>query len=1090
MKLDGLLSTLLFLLPTLSLQAADERRINGDRIELAAGETATSFTVGINGGEFVADSAATLTGTLTLEALAANGLTASVVARSLRDVTQDDWRKTQRIAGTRTDATIDFDTGVFGTPAERTMWGVGGTDGDWDNFSFQWDGWLRVFGNNVDLATSSDDGSRVWIDLDGDGLTSAKEWGSNNWGNGQGTTQRPVHRHLASGVYRMRVQYEEGGGGNTMRLWWNDDPHGGVQRTEWYVVPVAGFAPAARLNISGAVTLRGPIQGDGTLVLGDGVRLGVIPAGVHLRITGQVTLDADLDLRQARIEIATGGVLDCAGHQVRMNAPAGDGTIDLGGGRLALDATVQTLRIAGTGTLSTTSALELAYLSPDIVVASGTVRAGNRCVARVSLAAPLTTIISLSESTPGSLEIVARITVPANAPAGLGLGAWRAERTGLWFQTVHREPLKAGTQTITLRLDTLAQLVAEGHGTTWSSTTAIDADRIGLFLYADVPSTVEIALDTLTRPVTASNTTNLLTALRYDDFDGTSSHAVTGARWSLSTVPLPYPSEPYDPATYALDLTVVQPDGRVVTLAGFHNQPVTSLDRGDLETFIPNGAPRFEVRFRPSQAGRHRLRLSAVRAGAATTTIELPDLEVSGPAWDGITRVDAGDPRFFSAGGAFVWPNGCNLNSTYDTRSTDTLQTKLTPDRGTFTRAAYLERLAAGGGTGCETWLSPWNLGLEWTPKWPGFRGTGRYHDGHAWALDQFLDRAETLGVHVNLSIFNHGMARNGGSPEDDWKFHPYFQGNGGWLETPDGLFNDERAFTHQQAMFRYLGARYGDSPALLGWKLWAEVNLANAPHDDVVAWHDRAAQALHERDPYRHPITTHWCGDWNNADRAIAAFDSINYLTIDAYHGDETFIAELLNQSTRDPLRRSLGLANTGKPILVTEFGGSAGACSRERMRAEFAIGPWVGFVSGHAGAPMLWWFEWIDQEDRYGAFGALARFTKGEDLRGKNAQCIAPPVSAPAAALWCRAWSRPGRILGYLVDRAWGMTGGAGAKIVTASVHIGDEVPAGKMRLEWWDPDTGTIISQTDLAHGGHGLDIQPPTFSRHLAFKLWRN
>jgi len=1082
-------------IPICSIWAADERHLDGERIELATGDTATSFVVGINDGDLTAEHAANLTGKITLEALSANGLTATVIANSLRGVIQDDWRTTQTIAGTRTDATIDFPSGTFGTHAEHTSWGIDGTDGDWDNFSFQWDGWLRVFSNDVDLATSSDDGSRVWIDLDGNGVPSPKEWGSNSWGNGQGTTQRTVHQHLAAGVYRMRVQYEEGGGGNSMRLLWNDTDHGaadhgGTDKNNWSLVPAEGFAPAARLTITGPVTVRGPVVGEGTLVMGNGAQLASAPHGPRLTITGNVTLAADLDLRQTNVLIPEGGVLHLSGHHLQLGTPRGNGTIALDHGHLELIGTHTELSVDGNGTLSTSGTLTLAHLATDVDITSGTVHASDRCVARVPLAAPLTTVIPISEAAGGPLEIVARITVPAGAPAGLGLGAWRADRTGLWFQHVRRESLRVGTQMITLRLDPEAMLVAEGHGTTWSGSTAIDADRVGLFLFSDVPSTAEIGIDAQIHPLTTPVANNGFADVHLDHFDGTLSHAVTGKRWSVSVVPQPYPSEPFDPAAYALDLTVVQPDGSVVTLAGFHNQPVTSIDRGDIEIFTPASSPHFEVRFRPSQPGKYRLRLTAVRAKAATTFIDLPDLDVTGQPWDGITRVDAGDPRFFSAGGAFVWPSGCNLNSTYDTRSESALQTKLTPDRGSYTRGAYLERLAAGGGTGCETWLSPWNMGLEWTPGWPGFRGTGRYHDGHAWALDQFLDRAEELGVRVNLSLFNHGMARNGSSPEDDWKFNPYFRGNGGWLETPDGIFNDDRAFTHQQALFRYLGARYGDSPALLGWKLWAEVNLANAPNEDVVAWHDRAAQALHTRDPYQHPITTHWCGDWNNANRAIAAFPSINYLTIDAYHGDETFIAELLNQSTRDPLRRSLGLANTGKPILVTEFGGSAGACSRERMRAEFALGPWAGFVSGHAGAPMLWWFEWIDQEDRFGVFGALAKFTAGEDLRGKNAQCFAPSISAPNAPLWCRAWSRPGRILGYVVDRTWGMAGGAGTLITEASIHIGDEVPAGSMHLEWWDPDTGRILAQSDLAHGGQTLDVHPPAFSKHLAFKLWRN
>jgi hypothetical protein len=1016
---------LLWLIPTLCAVAA-ERRIDGERIELAPGDTSSAFVIGVHGGEFIASRPARLSGSLTFESISASGpassptsrLTASIVARSLRGVMEDDWRKTQTIAGTRIDAKIDFPKAAFGSKAERLKWKIAGDNSDWNNFSVQWDGWLRILSDDIALATSSDDGSRVWLDLNGNDRVDEGEWGSNGWGNNQAATPTAVHRHLTPGLYHVRVQYEEGDGANSMRLLWTDAAHrvreddgqadGPGER--WYTVPEEGFTPGAVVTLraeNSALTIQGPLMGLGTVILGDGVHLANVPRGPQLTIAGQVTLAADLDLRQTSISFSSGGVLHLDGHALQLGALTGAGSIDVGHGALTLAPGSTKLDITGSGTLSTSGRLTLANLSPAVVVSAGTVQVGDRTVLQQALAAPLTTIITLSESAGGPQEITARISVPADAPPGLGVGAWRADRSGLWFQSLYRQRLTAGVNDIVLPLDQQAPLMAEGHGRSWNPTAAADTQRVGLFLYADVPSTARVHIDATVRSLSLPSAStpaasapaasapaasapaarNRLTILDLEHFDGTSSHAQTGKRWSLSALPLPYPDAPCDPATYALDLTVVQPDGRVLTLAGFHDQPVTAIDDGNRETFTPKGPPRFQVRFRPSQSGRHRLRLTATRSGAPATVIELPDLEVSGQPWDGITRVDAEDPRFFSAGGAFVWPSGCNLNSTYDLRSKETLNTKVTVDRGSFTRGAFLERLAAGGGSGCETWLSPWNLGLEWTPGWPGFRGTGRYHDGHAWALDQFLDRAEELGVRVNLSLFNHGMARAGNGAEDDWKYHPYFRGNGGWLDTPDQLFTDERAFTAQKALFRYLGARYGDSPALLGWKLWAEVNLVHAPNEKVNAWHDRAAQALHARDPYQHPITSHWCGDWTAVNRTIAGFASIDYLTIDAYHGDGTAIAELLNQSTRDPLKKQLGLAKLGKPILVTEFGGHAWACSRERMRAELAIGPWAGFVSGHAGAPMLWWFEWIDQEDRFGVYGALAKFTRGEDLRGKNA-------------------------------------------------------------------------------------------------------
>ncbi len=1097
---------------TVAICAAEDRRLDGEDLALAAGLTDTHFTIGINGATLTATAPATLAGTLSLEALGATGLTASVVAISLRAVTEDDWRSTQVIAGTRVDTQIFFPTAAPGTAAERKRWGIGGNDGDWANFSFQWDGWLRVFTNGTDLATNSDDGSRVWIDRNGDGQISSDEWGDNGWTTGHGAVQATVQHGLNAGMYRMRVQYEEGDGANSMQLLWND-PNGDGQHPNpgktWQVVPVEGFVTAAKVSVSGPVTVVGPVLGEGTLALGEGARLGVVPQHANLIIDGHVSLAADLDLRQTTVNLAPDATLDLAGHRLRAGRIAGTGTLDLTGGELDIVPGTFAAKLRGAGSITCVGSLTVDQLAPEVQIKLGSVRAANRCVTRLALQAPLTTVVLLREEPALQAsgvrdqagEIVARITVPTDAPAGLGVGAWRADRSGQWYQQVCPLRLIAGVQAVHLSLDPAAMMAAEGHGGTWSASTAIDAQRVGLFLFADVPSTVLIGIDaelkTLGPDASGSpkGSPNALTDCVLDGFDGALAHAATGVRWSLAVRPLPYPAEPFDPALYALDLAVTEPDGSNVTLAGFHDQPVIASDRGDLEQSTSAGAPCFRVRFRPRLPGVHHLRLTATRAGCPTTVIALPDLVVSGQPWDGIIKVDKSDPRFFSADGAFIWPAGCNLNSTYDVRSVSALKTKLTPDRGSLTRAAFLERLAAGGGTACEAWLSPWNLGLEWSTGWPGFRGPGRYHDGHAAALDRFLDRAEQLGVRVNLSIFNHGMARAGDGEEEDWRFHPYNRRNGGWLDSPAQLFTDPRAFAYQQRYFRYLGARYGDSPALLGWKLWAEVNLTHAPTTEVSAWHARASAALRARDPYQHPITTHWCGDWTVPDQSITTQPGISYVTIDAYHGDETAIAELLNQSTRDPRQPTRGLASLGKPILVTEFGGNAGGTSIERMRAEFAVGPWAGLVSGHGGSPMLWWFEWIDQEDRFAAYGAINRFVAGEDLRGTDAKCIAPAIdlaagtASQASDLWCRAWSRPGRMLGYIVDRPWSMNGGPGRLIGEASLNLGDEVRPGEMQLEWWDPAAGAILSQQQLNHPGGALALPVPAFRQHLAFKLWR-
>jgi hypothetical protein len=149
------------------------------------------------------------------------GLTASFVAQSLRGIaSQADWRTTQAISGTRVDEYPVFKKNGWGTLADVGLGAGNGADDNWDNFSVQWDGFIS---NSVPLkfATISDDDSRIWIDVNTNGTfaTTAPEYFSNNWGgNGQGATVGAVTSVIPPGMYAIRMQYEDGGGDNSLVL--------------------------------------------------------------------------------------------------------------------------------------------------------------------------------------------------------------------------------------------------------------------------------------------------------------------------------------------------------------------------------------------------------------------------------------------------------------------------------------------------------------------------------------------------------------------------------------------------------------------------------------------------------------------------------------------------------------------------------------------------------------------------------------------------------------------------------------------------------------------------------------------------------
>ena len=1038
--------------------------------------TEEAWVIGSDGAELTATSPMILSRPICFVHDRSTGVQATFFATSLRGVRQDDWRTSQTIAGSKIDTCVDQPASAFGSETERKRFGISGQPGNWDEFSVQWDGYLRVPPDGADVATASDDGSRVWLDFDRNGTVDTGEWGSNGWGNGQGTTHRMVHAGVPGGGYTIRIQFEEGGGGNACTLRWRS-PGSGL----WTTVPPEAFSQTPILRLNGPITLHATFEGVGNVVCGEGVVLKTAPTSGNLILSGAVTLAGDLT-NGLNLQIPAQGRLDLAGRRLQADQITGSGSILLSGGRIDA-ASGSGLHLVGPGTLHVSGMIELGGLDARVQVIldpGASVRSPGRCVIRTTLASPLATVVDLGEQ-PTDCD---RLHLMLDGPlSGVGLVVWRADRHGRWYQRGVPTTLRDGRQELEMELSDTSTFSPIGHADAWNANSDAECRRVGLLFYADRPVTGSVLSDTSwTRLPSISGSPRLV------DVVPGASWIETGKRIELSVRPEPYPLWPLDPESFDLQLAVTAPDGKVTSYSGFASQPFTRHDRGDRESLTAAAPSRFAVRFRARQAGTHRLRLSARWSGGASAAVDLPDVLAEGPTWDDIARPDSADPRFLSAQSRMIWPIGQNLNSTYDVRSRQALNTRLTPDRGSFTREAFLARLIAAGGTGCETWLSPWNLGLEWTDAWPGFHGAGRPNLGNAWALDRFLDLAEEHDVRVVLSIFNHGQGRDGSGAEDDFPHHPWRNGNGGWLDSPAGLFTDPRARRGQEQLFRYLAARWGDSPAVLTWKLWAEVNLVHAPVEDVRTWHAFASDAFARHDPWRHPVTTHWCGDWNNADPVISGQPGMGMLTIDAYH-DQGLIADLLAQSTRRAGRDSGGLAEYRKPVLVTEYGGSPMATSPARLDAELQIGGWAALVHGHAGTPMLWWFEWIDQGDRYSQFGALRRFTAGEDLRSSAARTIAPKLQTGSTTMWCRAWLRPGRALGYAFDPAWADDGRSDGDRPPGILSFGS-LSAGRIHMQWWDAARGVIQSTDLILHPGGDFTVPSPAFQHHIAFKMWRD
>ncbi len=692
----------------------------------------------------------------------------------------------------------------------------------------------------------------------------------------------------------------------------------------------------------------------------------------------------------------------------------------------------------------------------------------------VALATPRITRATLPDPLPtGGCEVALSVTVPADAPADLGIGAFVSHPHGAWYQVVHPAILNPGTHRLRLRL-------APGRDGVREAATLHQATTGGVFLWSPHPSHATVRMTVEVEPLPERlGSEPVLTDLAWD------APPTTGERWELHARPDPLPRNPYDPDEFALDLVVTTPSGRSLRLPAFWDEPYVTRDGGDRELLTAAAAPRFTVRWRPQEPGVHRLRLES-RRGAELRTADLPEQTVGGAAWDRYVRVDPTDRRFLQCAGAFTWPVGINLRSVTDSRGTERIGSRPTPMRGSLAYDAYLARLADGGATAAEVWLSSWNLAMEWRAEWPGYHGAGRYNGQHAWQLDRILDAAWSHGMRIVLALNNHGQGST--STDKEWHDHPYNRDAGGPLGDAQELYTHADAARWQRHVRRYLVARYADHPAILAWKLWTEMDLTDGGRQwrggPVADWHAAASAHLHEIDVYQHPITSHWSGSFRSVFDEVARLPGLDLLTIDAYHQDDTALVPLLWSSTQ---RR--GLHRYQKPVLVTEYGGNWDACSEAEMEAEHAVGAWAGLVAGHAGAPMLWWFEWVDQGARFAPYRAIQRFIAGEDLRHPEARSLILRIGNGGDSLWAAGWSRRGRMLGYLVDQEWQKSGGEPALRQNVTLRLADAVEPGAMTAQWWNADTGEAMDGKRFQHAGGALELTAPDFRRHIAFKLWR-
>jgi len=700
----------------------------------------------------------------------------------------------------------------------------------------------------------------------------------------------------------------------------------------------------------------------------------------------------------------------------------------------------------------------------------------------------------------GAGYVAGDVYLPRGAPETIKAVFFAKNKDGLWYQRVLPQPLVPARWN-RIVIDTSPESIEMqpvGHFGRWNADTASQMSAVGLKFLCDETARASLFLNHLQRYKGAAPPPPKVEPLAMVNLQTATNTVERYGKFEITFQLNREFDNPFDPEEVRVDAVFRRPDGVAFSVPGFFYQGFIRTQLDGQEKLIRSGQGCWKIRFTPKTAGTYSYWIHAVaqngrswRDRVETTTPR--QLVVTPSSRRGFVRISPTDWRYFEfETGEYFYPIGHNIRSPTDARSAQKIygQPEPPPDRGTFAYDDYFRKMRAHGENFVEVWMASWWLGLEWTARWKHFRGLELYNLQSAWKLDYLVEAAEKSGLYVHLVFDNHGKLSQWCDPE--WAGNPYSIRNGGFLRHPEEFFTSRRARALYQQKLRYIVARWGYSPFIFGYELWSELDLTGNRqnfrwHSSKSSWHREVGQYLRGIDRGNHLITTHYSQDYTHIDRALVRLPQIDYIVVDGYrmkrHQD---IVSLLRATYRFPVANG-----SRKPIFVTEYGGSPYATTKPGLLADLHCGLWYSFVSPAGASPLFWWFDYIDRENLYFHFQALAHYVEGEDKRDPELLPASVKVTGvhggPTPAVACLKSGE--RAYLWLYDRAIlrQMPTDDRAQTIRGAAVTLHGMTHKRYRVEIWDTYTGKILSTTTLESDEGRVVVRLPDFKKDIAVKV---
>jgi hypothetical protein len=686
-----------------------------------------------------------------------------------------------------------------------------------------------------------------------------------------------------------------------------------------------------------------------------------------------------------------------------------------------------------------------------------------------------------------------RLFVPADAPGALQAIVYMKDNDLFYYQHLRRVHLPPGAWA-EMDLDLTARSAdwePAGHYKPWDGycrrgirefgVKFISRERYEGSVFVDSPVLARDPDELPTRNAIYNLHANTVEVGRYEKFELSFNLARTY-------------HNPFDSDEVDVRGRFVRPDGTEVVVPGFFYQGYLRRMQQGAERLMPMGRSQWKIRFAPMQLGTYHYYVE-VRDGEGLRS-ELGTFRCVPSECHGFVRISEADPDCLEFDdGTFYYPIGHNIAAVDDTRA-HSMGVGVPAEQRTYAYDRFLTRMGKNGINFGRVWMSPWNLGIEWSEAYDSqFRGLGRYSLQNAWRVDHVVETARRNGVYLMLLFTSHGelgeVETNFYGGGDEAQGSPYWSKLGGPLDDPLELYESPEALDYYKRKARYIVARWGYATSIMAWELLNEVDLGffrkpNSEHYGRTSarFVQQVLRHISRHDPPQHLTTSGFV--WHRRPFARPTL-KLEEMSIYAAHiFDQSLAARLA--ADREFIREQFG-----KLMLVTEAGATPFATDPELTARRMRHTLWTSHMLPMAGAACPWWWVLIDQHDLYPTFGALAAFAAGEDRRGMG--------YAPAPAHGQEAGERKRRLHAHclrneergfcwLYDPAHFSQHGAWSERQPRPARL--RVPGlrdGLYRVEVWDTREGSIVADIETPVRGGELAFELPPFEADVACKFMR-